>query len=43
MSHWLAMRRTVQQSDTIQRFDPRFLDGQFFTACDGFRSLPHRA
>jgi uncharacterized protein (TIGR02217 family) len=24
MSHWLAMRRTVQQSDTIQRFDPRF-------------------
>lgn len=24
MSHWLATRRTVQQTDTIQRFDPRF-------------------
>lgn len=24
MSHWLAKRRTVQQTDTIQRFDPRF-------------------
>lgn len=24
MSFWLAKRRTVQQTDTIQRFDPRF-------------------
>lgn len=24
MSYWLAKRRTVQQTDTIQRFDPRF-------------------
>lgn len=24
MGHWLATRRTVQHSDTIQRFDPRF-------------------
>lgn len=24
MSHWLAKRRTVQQTDMIQRFDPRF-------------------
>lgn len=24
MSYWLATRRTVQQTDTIQRFDPRF-------------------
>lgn len=24
MAYWLARRRTVQQSDTIQRFDPRF-------------------
>lgn len=24
MGHWLATRRTVQQTDTIQRFDPRF-------------------
>lgn len=24
MSHWLAKRRTVQHTDTIQRFDPRF-------------------
>ncbi|MBB3862388.1 uncharacterized protein (TIGR02217 family) [Novosphingobium hassiacum] len=24
MSHWLATRRTVQHTDTIQRFDPRF-------------------
>lgn len=24
MSYWLARRRTVQQTDTIQRFDPRF-------------------
>ena len=24
MGHWLATRRTVQHTDTIQRFDPRF-------------------
>ena len=24
MAFWLAHRRTVQQTDTIQRFDPRF-------------------
>jgi len=24
MSYWLAKRRTVQQTETIQRFDPRF-------------------
>ena len=24
MSFWLASRRTVQATDTIQRFDPRF-------------------
>lgn len=24
MTYWLATRRTVQQTDTIQRFDPRF-------------------
>jgi hypothetical protein len=24
MAFWLAQKRTVQQTDTIQRFDPRF-------------------
>ncbi|WP_408590594.1 DUF2460 domain-containing protein [Novosphingobium sp.] len=24
MGHWIATKRTVQQTDTIQRFDPRF-------------------
>ena len=46
MGYWLAQRRTVQQTDTIQRFDPRFWTVDFprpamaavtTTAPDGLR------